>query len=248
MAGILATKTRLVVGSATEAWDFSGVSNVLEVSLAGEKIENTRFQDTAKTFTTGDVSGSISQNGYFDNTGTGSFEQEMAQAMDGVELLYIGAIFGTNQSTPVAYVSPGTNVEGLKVSAPIGGLITVEGSWFDGLGIKRGFQVHRGVISATGTTTHIDIGAVGSAGGFAWLWVTDITGTATGADIVLQSDSDSGFGTAATEGTFTFSGKGAFQVTLSGTVNRYLRLNTTDMGGATNFTVCVVAAVSGVTY
>lgn len=251
MAAIKATQTRLVVGSSTEAWDFSGMSNVLEVALAGEKIENTRFQDTAKTFTTGDVSGSISQNGYFDNTGADSFEQEMSQAMANVETLYVGAIYGTSiaaPSAPVAYIAPATNLEGLKISAPIGGLVTVEGSWFDGQGIKRGFQVYRGTISATGTTSHIDIGAAGTVGGFAWIWVTAVTGTATDAAIVLQSDSDSGFGTAATEATFTFSSDLAQQQALSGTVNRYLRLNTTDMGGATNFTVLVVAAVKGVTY
>ena len=36
---IKATQTRLVVGSSTEAWDFSGVSNSLDVSLSGEKME-----------------------------------------------------------------------------------------------------------------------------------------------------------------------------------------------------------------
>lgn len=245
---ILATKTRLVVGSSSEAWDFSGISNSLEVALAGEKIENTRFQDTAKTFTTGDVSGTLSQNGYFDSTGAGSFEQEMAEAMANIETLYVGAVFGTDQATPVAYIAPSTNLEGLKISAPIGGLITLQGSWFDGQGIKRGFQVYRGTISATGASAHIDVGAVGSNGGFAWIWITTITGTATSAGINLQSDDNTDFSSAATEATFTFSGKKAIEVAMTGTVDRYLRLNTTSLGGATNFTVLVVAAVSGVTY
>ena len=94
---IKATQTRLVVGSSTEAWDFSGVSNSLDVSLSGDKIENTRFQDTAKTYTTGDASGTIAQNGYFDDTSTGSFEQEIAESIVNGETLYVGAIFGTNQ-------------------------------------------------------------------------------------------------------------------------------------------------------
>lgn len=245
---IKATKTRLVVGSATDAWDFSGVSNSLEVSLAGEKIENTRFQDTAKTFTTGDVSGSIAQNGYFDSTGSDTFEQEMAEAMANTEILYVGAIYGTDQATPVGYIAPSTNLEGLKISAPIGGLITLQGSWFDGQGIKRGLQVFQGTISATGGGAYIDTGAVGSAGGFAWIWITAITGTATNAAINLESDDNTGFASAASEGTFTFSNPRVLEVALTGTVDRYLRLNTTSLGGATNFTVLVVAAVSGVTY
>ena len=80
---IKATQTRLVVGSSTEAWDFSGVSNSLDVSLSGEKIENTRFQDTAKTYTTGDASGTIAQNGYFDNTSALNIDR-WAMRQDGV--------------------------------------------------------------------------------------------------------------------------------------------------------------------
>jgi hypothetical protein len=155
---IKATQTRLVIGSSTEAWDFSGVSNSLDVSLSGEKIENTRFQDTAKTYTTGDASGTIAQNGYFDDTSTGSFEQEIAESIVNGETLYVGAIFGTNQSAPVAYVAPATNTESMAINSPVSGLVTVNGSWFDGTGIKRGLQVYRGTISATGTTTYIDTG------------------------------------------------------------------------------------------
>ena len=245
---IKATQTRLVVGSSTEAWDFSGVSNSLDVSLSGEKIENTRFQDTAKTYTTGDASGTIAQNGYFDDTSTGSFEQEIAESIVNGETLYVGAIFGTNQAVPVAYIAPATNTESMAINSPVSGLITANGSWFDGTGVKRGLQVYRGTISATGTTSYIDTGAVGSAGGVAWIWVTAVTGTATNATILIQSDDNTGFSTPATEATFTFSGKKANEQTLSGTIDRYLRLSTTSMGGATNFTVCVVAAVSGVTY
>lgn len=245
---IKATKTRLLLGTSADAWDFSGVSNSLEVSLTGEKIENTRFQDTAKTFTTGDVSGSISQAGYFDSTGADTFEQEMADITANGTLCYVGCIYGTDQAIPIAYVAPSTNVESMKISAPIGGLITLEGSWFDGMGIKRGLQVYRGTISATGGGAYIDTGAVGSAGGFAWIWITTVTGTATSAAINLESDDNTGFSSAANEGTFTFSGTKAIEVTLSGTVDRYLRLNTTSLGGATSFLVTVVAAVSGVTY
>jgi len=244
-----ATKTRLLVGTASGAWDFSGVTNSLEVALSGEKIENTRFQDTAKTFTTGDISGSITQSGYFDATGADSLEQEMASITANGTLAYVGCIYGTEESAPIAYIAPSTNVEGIKLSAPIGGLITVSGSWFDGLGIKRGLQVYRGTISGTGPAgSYIDTGAVGSLGGFAWIWITTITGTATNAAVKLQSDDNTSFTSAADEGTFTFSGKKAIEVTLTGDVDRYLRINTTSLGGATSFLVTVVAAVRGVTY
>lgn len=245
------THTRLVVGSSTEAWDFSGVSNSLEVSLSADKIENTRFQDSGKTYTSGDASGSIKQNGYFDATDTGSIEQELAESIANNETLYVGGIFGTNESAPnapIAYVARATNTDGLSISSQVGNLITLSGSWFDGLGIKRGLQVYRGTITATGTTSYIDLGAAGSAGGYAWIWITAVTGTATNASIILQSDDNTGFSSPATEATFTFSGKKAVEASLSGAIDRYLRLSTSSMGGATNFTVCVVAAVDGVTY
>ena len=245
---IKSTNTRLVVGSSSAAWDFSGVTNSVEVSLSGNRIENTRFQDTGKTFTTGDAEGTITQNGYFDATDTGSFEQEIQESIANDETLYVGAILGTDQTRPVAYVARATSTEGLTISAPVSELITINGSWFEGLGIRHGYQVYRGVISATGSTGYIDLGAAGTNGGTAWAWITNITGTATSAAVVLQSDDNTGFSSAATEATFTFSNTKAIEATLSGTIDRYLRLNTTSLGGATNFTILVAVEISGITY
>jgi len=135
----------------------------------------------------------------------------------------------------------------MNISGSVGGVIEFKGGWPAGSGLKRGLRLYSGTISATGGVTHIDLGAAGSAGGWVWLFVTGITGTATGADITVQSDTSSGFGTAATEGTFTFSDVGGYQVTMTGTVNRYVRLNCTDLGGATSITVGAVIAVPGVT-
>jgi hypothetical protein len=78
--------------------------------------------------------------------------------------------------------------------------------------------------------------------------VQTITGTATNASIVLQSDDNTGFSTPGTECTFTFSAVGGYEQAISGTVDRYVRLNCSSMGGATSFVVVCVAAVSGVTY
>ena len=49
-------------------------------------------------------------------------------------------------------------------------------------------------------------------------------------------------------GTFTFSAKGAYEIALTSTVDRYVRLNCTGLGGATNFTVVGVVGVAGRTY
>lgn len=247
------TYTRILIGSAGAggAWDFSGVSNSLDVELQGNNLEDTRFQDTARTYVVGDSTGTIKQAGYFDNTGTGTIEQEIAESIANAETLYVAAIIGTNATTIPAYVSQSTNTEGMTISTPVAELITFNGSWGAGQGIVRGLHVWGGTFSATGAQTspaYVDFGAQGTAGGKAWLFVTSISGTATSATITVQSASATNFSGAATEGTFTLSGVGCYAITLSGTVDRYIRLNCTSLGGATSITARAVVAISGITY
>lgn len=250
---IKSTYTRVLVGSngAGGAWDFSSVSNSLEVSLQGNSLEDTRFQDSARTYVVGDVTGNISQAGYYDNTGAGTFEQEIAESIANAETLYVAALLGT-ASTPIpAYVSQATNTQDMTITTPVSELITLSGSWGAGTGILRGLHVWGGTFSATGAQTtpgYVDFGAAGSAGGKAWLWVTTVTGTATNATVTVESDDNTSFSSAATEGTFTFSGVGCYPITLSGTIDRYIRLNCTSKGGATSFVVRAVVAISGLTY
>ena len=72
--------------------------------------------------------------------------------------------------------------------------------------------------------------------------VSAIGGTATSATIDVESSIDNlSF---ASEGTFTFSAVGGFTLALSGTVNRYLRINLTSMGGATSITLQVAASIA----
>jgi len=78
--------------------------------------------------------------------------------------------------------------------------------------------------------------------------VQTITGGATDAIILLESDDNTDFTSAATEATFTFSAVGANEEALSGTIDRYIRLNCTDMGTADSFVVVCIACVSGITY
>lgn len=245
--------TRLFVGSTTEAYEFTGVSNSLEVALQVERIDTTAFQETGTTSIAGNTTGTITQSGYFHDVTAGNFEKEVYESIANGETLYVGALAGTDVNACPAYVARATNTGDLTIGAETGGLITVQGEWFQGVGILRGLRVWQGTITATGAQTspaYIDLGAAGAAGGAAWLWVTAVTGTATSAAIVLQSDDNTGFSSPAAEATFTFSSASgrAQEQALSGTVDRYLRLSTSSMGGATNFTVCVVAAVSGLTY
>lgn len=239
--------TEFFIGGTAQAFRFSGQTNSLETSVANDKIEDTRFQ-ADRTFLAGDTKGEFTIAGYFDDVAAGQLEQEFAEMVANSESLYAAALYGTATTGCPAYVGVASELDSFSLKGQVGNLVTVDGKFSANSLFTRGLRVYQGTISATGTTSYIDLGAAGSAGGYAWIWVYAKTGTITSGTIVLQSDDNTGFSSPATEGTFTFSALGAYQVSLSGTVDRYLRLSTSSLGGATNFTVMVVAAVSGVTY
>lgn len=246
----MATKgryTRLLVNE----FDFSGVTNKIGVKLGADRLETTAFQETAATSIAGDTTGSISSNGYFQNADAGEFVQEMQESIANTEALYVAALFGTDVAACEAFVARATNTGALDIEAVTGGLITTAAEWHQGTGIRRGFRVWTGTISATGAQAapaYIDLAIPGAAGGAAWLFVQNITGAATNATIQVQSATATNFTTPATKATFTFSAKGGYEQPMTGVVDRYLRINTTSLGGATNFTVVVIAGVAGVTY
>ncbi len=238
------TYTRVLVNQ----WDFSGVSNSLETAINVVREDVTTFQSTAKQFVAIGPEGGITQAGYVTTADADSFELELTDAINDTDSLYVAALYGTDVAKCPAYVARATNADGMTIKAASDKVLTLSGSWGEGVGIVRGYRMASATISGTGAQTYIDMGAVGSAGGLAWLFVQAITGTATNATITVQSDDNTGFATPATEGTFTFSAEGAYEVALSGTIDRYVRINCTSLGGATDFTVVAVIAVSGITY
>lgn len=239
---IKGTYTRILI----DEFDFSGVSNSLEVAVSSESFDVTAFQDTGNVFLSGVASGTITQAGYFDGGAADGFEAEMYARLGSTTGVTVSALFGTQTTGCPAYVLPGTSGRELSISSPVNGIVTLNGTWSEGTGIRRGRRVFGGTISATGAQTAIDFSAAGSAGGSAYLFIQAITGSASSATITVQSSSDNS--TFADEGTFTFSAVGVQTVTMTGAVNRYIRLNCTSLGGATNFTVVGIACVAGVTY
>lgn len=231
-------------------YDFSGVSNSLEVALAVESEDATVFTSTGKEMIAVNTSGTITQNGYFEDVTAGSFEASMQSALANNTPLFVAALFGTDTDPCPGYVARLTDISGLTIASPANGLITVQGEWTQGNGILRGYRLFNGSVTATGVTSPvIDLGTTGSAGGRAWLFVQSITGSATNADVrIIGSTSFSNWGTTTTEGTFTFSAVGGHEISLSPTIERYLRLNVVSLGGATGLQFTCIAAVSGVTY
>lgn len=241
-------------GRYTKIWvdefDLSSQNNSLEVSMTIPDLDATAFQDTGMVSVAGIPVGMITQAGYFTGKTTGLNEDVLYDRFN-VATTTVAALFGTATSACPAYVSRATGAETISIKTTPTGIMTIDGQWAKGGGLIRGLRVWEGTFSATGAQTspgYIDLGAAGAAGGLAYLFVRSITGSATNATITLQSDDATDFAGAPTEATFTFSAIGVQTATLSGAIDRYIRLNCTSLGGATNFTVGCIACISGITY
>ena len=244
MAGIKGINTRVLVGG----YLLSSQTNSATVQSTSNTVETTPFEAAAKEYITLAPDGNIDIGGYltFDTAGGATFEKRLHTSLstaDTVGIIY----YNTALAGSPGYVLPDSYTDDLQIQSPVAGVITVSGSYTSTVGLRRGVCVYSGTISATGETTPIDIGAAGSAGGYAYLFITTETGTGSAAEIDIES-CDTVDGTYASEGTFTFDGIGVQTVTMSGTVNQFLQLNCTDLGGATSWYVTCIACVDGVTY
>lgn len=149
---------------------------------------------------------------------------------------------------PVGGCFIGSFPSSYKVDTPLDNLISIQGTWENVDSICNGYIVaNEQTYSSTGEKTGIDFGALTTTGGKAILVISSIVGTATNAQIKLQSDDNSGHSSTADEGTFTFSAVGVYELTLSGTVDRYIRPNVVTLGGATSFVATILVGLNGVT-
>ena len=181
----------------------------------------------------------INQSGYFDGLATGIEKADWDRlATSGAQ---VTALIGAGTTGCMAVFFSDAAGMSMNTAFPTNGVATLNGSWGTSEKWWWGKRLWTGTISGTGEQAAVNFGTAGTAGGYAVLHVTAIAGTATSATIDVESSSDNiNF---ASEGTFTVSAVGGYPLALSGTVNKYLRVNTTDLGGATSITCQVVAAI-----
>jgi hypothetical protein len=244
MAIAKAIHTRILV----DGYRISSETNKAVVKLDSDKVDVTCFEDTAQNFIVNDPKPSIELGGYITHDlDPITFEGIAAGALETQVTVTIIKSESATITGGTSYTIPNANAISLAHDMSVGGVMTMNATWGGATAMRRGKAVYAGVaISATGTKPSIDLGAQGTTGGVAYLHVHSITGTASSATIKLQSSATEG-GSYADEGTFTFSALGVFPLDLTGTVDRWLRINTTSLGGATDFTVSAVASVNGVT-
>jgi len=233
-----------------DEFDFSGDSNNLELSITVAPLKDTGFQEDAETYVAGLTESNISQGGYYSGSGAGYLEHELNTRLGTQTPAYVAALFGTNIAACPAYVTAQTWGQQMNFDMPLENLIQIKSAWPASGGLIRGLRltsVTTQTITTTGALASVDLGAQGTAGGVGFVFVQSISGSATNATIDFESSATSG-GVYVSEGTATFSAVGVQVVTFSGTVDQWVRLNVTSMGGATNFVIVGIAGISGVTY
>lgn len=228
-----------------DEFDFSGDTAGFTVTVGMPEQDATVLTSTAMLYAAILHNMGIEHNGYVQGIATADeMEGELFERITGAH--YVSCLLGTSVVGCPAYTIDSSFVRDLKLGAPVAGLMTINGSWGKGLGGSRGLRIFSGTLDATGTQSSVDFGAAGSAGGECYLHITAKTGTMSDTIILVESSATEG-GVYATEATFTVSALGGFKAVMSGTVNRWLRVNLSDLGGADDVTIVVIACVDGVT-
>jgi hypothetical protein len=187
---------------------------------------------------------SLEQNGYMSNIDEpGSFEQELYNRM-GVQGSIVAALFGIDEVDCPVYILNNTFGATMEISAPATGILTLNGSWGQGRGGRRGYRIADANITATGNQLPVDFVPGGDEGGEAFLFLQDVTGTLGTATITIAHSTNSG-GTYTTLGTWTVTELGAYRLAWLGNTERWLRVGVTNMGGTTGLDLVVVACVNG---
>jgi hypothetical protein len=243
-------QSRLLVDGFDLSSNTSGATFTTDTSV----LECSNFQTATVSKIAGNAGAVIEHKGYFTGGALGTVERTIKDRLGTTDTVYTSAVFGTSETRPWFYTLDATYADQMTFDMPVDELLMVSGKWQQMGRTVAGYLLYTGTISATGASTALDFLAAGAAGGLAYVHITAVVGTATSAAIQIQSATDAIFTTPNTRGTATFSGnsttgKQAVRVSLGvGTIDRYLRVNTSSLGGATSFTVVALVGVSGLTY
>jgi len=230
-------------------FDFSGDSNSLSVNLTVAPLQSTGFQATAETYVAGLNTSGISQSGHYSGKGAGLIEQEINALLGTATPVYVAALFGTNVAACPAHVTAQTWGQQVTIDMPVDNLITIASEWPASGGFIRGLRltsVATQTVSGIGALASVDFGAQGVAGGFGYIFTQTLTGGASPV-IDIESSATEG-GVYVSEGTATPAAVGVTAVTLTGTVDRWVRLNVTSMGTASSFVIVGIVGLLGVSY
>lgn len=231
-----------------DEFDFSTDLMGGTISLPVESEEIATLQmDALGAMPLGAGTSKLEISGYYNGYSAGDIYKELQTRQSANTLATAAALLDTTALGNPAYVLTNSWLDQLSIEFPARTLLTLKGA-MSANPMRHGNTVANQQMTATAQGV-VDMGIAGSAGCTAYLFVRGITGTPSGITVKLQGATSSGFGTPVDLGTWTsFTAVGCKVLTVaSGTVHRYLRLNVTGLGGATNFTACAIVCVPGVT-
>lgn len=242
---MLGNKTRVLI----DEFDFSGAFFAAETEHTVAELENTVFGAVAMTFEPGLASDKLMLRGYYAGNAAGSVFRELRARMGagGIDVP-IAILIDPDDANCMVECSPDAWGQSLKISLAAPELITFElSTGAASNNAARGIRLREQIFSATGSTAAIDLGAAGVAGGWMYVFVHEITGTATGAVVRVQS-SDAQAGTFTDDANIVISAVGGYAARLRTGIGRWSRVNVTNLGGASALRITVIVCVSGVTY
>lgn len=192
--------------------------------------------------------GMIDITGYMNDNASDSLEEKIREALSSQDTYIAVMVEDPDNSKYPGLIFDNSFVSSSNIETPLDNLIALSATWEKVNERTDGqFIANEVTSSAMAPLSGIDFGAQGTSGGKAFLLVHSISGSATDATIDVESDDNSNFTSATSEGTFTFSATGVYELVLSGTIDRYIRANVTDLGGATNFNYSIIVGINGVT-
>jgi hypothetical protein len=222
-----------------DEYDFSTYFNDMSVATTVDTAETSAFGTDAKSYIVGHTDGTISLGGMFEGTASTGTDQHFDQALLGNEQLVVIAPEGhALGNRAVAMKSEQTSYE---VSSPIGDVVQASVEFQADEGVGHGVLLSSGLaISASGNGTGVNNGASTSNGGYGFLSVPVNTRDGNITVKIQASADNSTFADLITFTVVSGSSLTSERISVTGTVNQYLRVNYT-VAGSTGTATPVVA-------
>jgi len=218
-----------------QATDLSAFLNSWDTTLTADTAEVTTFGNGSKAYIAGGKDATVSLSGFFDGA-TSAVDEVLAAAIGGTKVLTL-AEAGVATIGNRALVGQAINTS-YQVSTPVGDAVTISAEAQVTGGMSSGVVLaDLSARTATGNTTSVDNAASSTNGLMANVHLTAFTGTNVTVKVQHSADNSTWVDLI----TFTqLTAAGAENKTVTGTVNRYLRVNLS--GTFTSTTLAVAAA------
>lgn len=223
------------------AYNLSTYLNELGLTKTIETGETTTFSSDSKTYVVGLQDGTASLSGLFD--GDANAIDEVMQSAIASDNRDVSTLSPAAEAVGVVAYLVDAHTGSYEVSSPVADVVSVTADLQSEAGIERGVMLTDGTaVSSTSSNTGYDSGASTANGAVAHLHVTanDRDGAIT---VKVQDSADNlSWADLGTFSSVSSSSTTSERITISGTVNRYVRADFTVAGSSGSATIHVSIA------